>query len=548
MQFFSLFSSGKSTFARVAFRRAVEDPALFPTDVADGFKEAVTHCFEAGRVILLDLGKCELGEHVGDDPVRYFTSVVAKQCSPEADRVQIWNALPSGDTAWPTAMAVLNPDKGLFVLNIDETNTLLELRWGSSALRTFVGAIAKTTGCGAFVVTLSGTHVHAQHQALDPSKSQVKDISLPMLTTKHVEEVMQDFVSRCGSPMLVNDQPMLKYAAQLLGGVPRYLEILLFELGAKNGVWSKAVFTENVSNIDCRSINAVLEQCITRLTERYCRVMRVVHSAAIHPLLCAALFQLTLSREDEIAGRTVGDFEKDGVIFLHGKDPNLGVIVTAPFLLLRYAMTKQSSPPRLIRSISSFIDPKSTEQETLRILKLKYDAFKGLRDVVTLGDLYPLRASQQGTWGCKVIALPEEASIDVVTEEIRSSSQFTKLVKRSNGALQQNCGTAPFADSWLIPSSREFAVWHQDKRMNVAKKASQIGAVRSVKPDAVQAERRKCGNSNDPRLFVYITDEHWDATNNAQLEDDVLVIGRSEHVSFFGPLLAARRLFTSENE
>jgi hypothetical protein len=122
------------------------------------------------------------------------------------------------------------------------------------------------------------------------------------------------------------------------------------------------------------------------------------------------------------------------------------------------------------------------------------------------------------------------------------------LVKNSNGALQQNCGTASFADSWLIPSSREFAVWHQDKRKNAAKKATQGGGVRSVALRTVQDEHRKCGKSKNLRLFVYITDEQWDAGNNARLGDDVLVIGRSEHVSFFGPLLAARRLFSSDNQ
>ena len=139
--------------------------------------------------------------------------------------------------------------------------------------------------------------------------------------------------------------------------------------------------------MSCKSINSALERCVTDLSGRYRSTMQKVDSVQNHPLLCAALFQLELPRKRKVGDKSIGDLEKEGVIFLHGEGPNQRV--TAPFLLLRYAMTERRDPPRLLRTLSAFLDPSANEGETLRTLKLKYEAFEGLRNEVNLGDLYP---------------------------------------------------------------------------------------------------------------------------------------------------------------
>ncbi len=84
----------------------------------------------------------------------------------------------------------------LFIINIDETNALFESKnndWLRDALR----SLARVISHGYFLfVVLTGTHASELFDTVKSSNAKTEDISLPLLKSKHAEEVLLELANR----------------------------------------------------------------------------------------------------------------------------------------------------------------------------------------------------------------------------------------------------------------------------------------------------------------------------------------------------------------
>ena len=127
----------------------------------------------------------------------------------------------------------------MVVIYFDETNTVMAFDQGRHYLRQVLAAVQQFNRRrkGFIFCTLSGTNIRPLHDLLKASSGGMapKEIPLPLLQKDHVYQVLKDLWDRSKPDEEVNisqnASKKLDFVADVLGGVPRYIEMLVYSLG-----------------------------------------------------------------------------------------------------------------------------------------------------------------------------------------------------------------------------------------------------------------------------------------------------------------------------
>ena len=137
----------------------------------------------------------------------------------------------------------------MVVINFDETNMLMRSKEGQLYLSQVLAAAQEFNKQrkGFIFCIMSGTNVRPLHDLLLASSGgkAPKQIPLPLLKPHHVVQVLKDLFERSSPDEKVDFSQVCKrdldFVAQVLGGVPRYIELLVYSLGEQKDIRSFAM-------------------------------------------------------------------------------------------------------------------------------------------------------------------------------------------------------------------------------------------------------------------------------------------------------------------
>jgi hypothetical protein len=385
---------------------------------------------------------------------------------------------------------------------------------------------------------------------------------------------------------------------ELMAGNPRFLEVLLFRLGRPEGLvdrWEPSTFVTRLAEL--ASPSAVMDTWLSQVTgdvlKRYGHfddyLTRGISFGTIVPQLVGhTLFQWDIRREHTFEdGTTVQQLEEDGVIFLtpqavstasssaassargSSADPAYPstLRMVLPFLWLHriighYRLNHSSAIARLplVDTLQCILSPAQNEELTMAVLSLKCFC------LVKLGKQHVFASELLGVevGGDPQLLLPRvdetlwtvcKLDHQVVqakwrkwhTEQIGASSSSYSSSNSSSSSSNKpprshfflNGEHAPFWDSCALTSPPIFV---QDKQRLGSRR--RLAAGKPAQPSnwaSVEEEREKCLVPDSPRpIFLFCTDDLM-RDRPSPLPPSVALIDRSNHLKFFGPILAHRR-------
>lgn len=141
--FVSHTSLSQTTFCRKAFSRAVDvneqDKTIMWEGVDDEFRVIVQDCVDSGRQYRISFGEDPFMVHEAKDPGKSFALRLMWLCGAKAK----WEQLPEGRRILPQVIRHLtnSTKKSLIVVNLDETNKLMETQLGAEYLAHLLSAI-----------------------------------------------------------------------------------------------------------------------------------------------------------------------------------------------------------------------------------------------------------------------------------------------------------------------------------------------------------------------------------------------------------------------
>jgi len=395
---------------------------------------------------------------------------------------------------------------------------------------------------GFVFATLSGTNARPLHDLLRESSSGVapKEIPLPLLEVNHMQEVLLDLQQRqqCGRSL----GQQLDFVLEVLGGVPRYLEMLAFLLGQQDDTFTHKQYSAKLLDLGCEAPE-LLEGVKRLILEQYGGTFASMLGGIPRLRLAAySLFGWPVTRDLQIGELSIGDLEARGCVFVTGSDPNVTLHVPLVLLLLCVADgSAQVEPPMLLKHFDVMLSPDENERASLALLALKSAALRDIAGSAYVKQLFPNATVE---WAERQMTFEDYALYEAESRITTTTwpAALSKLQER--GAFVVNCKGAPFADMIIVPKGGTFVVFLQEKQRERAKE--QMLAERTVptlKVETVQEEHKKCDVST-PHLFVLITDEHFE--DFADLKSNEVVLPYDQHGAVMGPLLALLRSFNTQ--
>jgi hypothetical protein len=563
---------GKTTFCRKAFTKAADESggdenALWKgVDVDMKFQEVVKECVYKGRQFRISFGSsAPLGSEL--KPEHYANSLALRLLMAKTkERLSVdCGDLPEDSQMLKDVVGAITgrDSSALIVLNLDETNAVMEEEKGSAYLKGILSHIRQinTMDIGFVFVILSGTNVRRLHDLMVQTSAVAPvEIPLPLLTDSHVEEILQNLV-RCTASM----QPgglgeELKFAVQVLGGVPRYVEMLAFCLG-NNGddKFTHSTFKASLVSIPEPNAKSLLEQVKAMLIAQYgTTISSTLSQLPIQQLMCMSLFKWSVQRETEVGDYSLGELEYRGIVFFeHISNPNgestytiqLPLLLT---LLCFRSIQAQAEPdaeiPMLLNHFDVTLSSDENERNSLAMLALKCLGLQKTYQKIELKLLLPLKLNPNldESWKGETLEFTsfELAEAKSQVKEENWDVAFDSFKKK--GAFVKNCRFASFGgDMMIVPKNGKFVLIIQEKQGEKAKtKRSQNTTVPTCTYDNVRKEHDKCKISTR-HLFVFVTDEAF--TEYDQLLSNEIVLSHSDHIAAMGSLLALLRKFNHSN-
>jgi hypothetical protein len=428
---------------------------------------------------------------------------------------------------------------------LDETNMAMKTDQGVEYLMDVVAAVRhfNKQRKGFVFCILSGTNVRSLHDLVQQSSGQPpKEILLPLLTSEHILDVLQDMFERSNptEQVQISDERKeeLTFVVNVLGGVPRYVELLVYALGDTGNHFARMAYWKRLSSGDIEP-HAVMERVKEHINARYSRVFGdMLQTVPCKALAAYSLFGWRVTRLEKIGDKSVGDLETAGIVFLQGDK-----LVFPMILLLRMAKEGFGSEiPMLLRHFDVRLSSDESERNSLAIFCMKCAGVKETDNKITLKRLFPLEK-----FGKVSRVLYEQEMLFDSFQLIEWGHRITKSgwkgildrYKTTGGFLVNGKG-AKFADMVMISKGGNFVVFFQEKQREVAKRqATKKRKVPEMDYKYVKEEHDKC-NVSTKHLFIMITDEHygqWDL-----LQGNEIVLSPQYHEDAIGRQLALLRL------
>lgn len=289
-------------------------------------------------------------------------------------------------------------------------------------------------------------------------------------------------------------------------------------------------------------IEILLDNLTTSVMAHYPQVIERFANS-IELLSCYTLFQWPVLRASIINNSSVGNLEKEGLVFLQPVHNSPGSFVCiVPFITLYWAIkTRMVVHIPFLKDIKSYYSSEESENNSLHIvmaklwgLVQKYELKPDEDDLYTiwLSQLFPLRGSQAD------ITIKFRPQFKIMNAPHRIDTSNYKTYEESTLDTEciafLNAKGASFADAVIFSRPR---IGIQEKQSVVAKKRNLNGqAPASFSDSSFQKERAKFPKDD---IFVLITDEEIGAKNLGPLD---VLIGCDDFAQFAGPLIALRKL------
>ena len=527
-----------------------EEKTIMWEGVDDDFQRTVRECVDSGRQYRISFGGPTPLHDAEALPVNRVKSLAVRLVRAATGKflpVLNWAALPEGEALLQDVVKRLSGGQknALIVLNLDETNVVMSSEEGKQYLRSVLAALTGVNQLkvGFVFATLSGTNVRPLHNLLKETSSGVppKEIPLPLLEVKHMQEVLLDLQQRQKRGWSLGQQ--LDFALEVLGGVPRYLEMLAFLLGEQDGHFTHRKYCAELEEGRCDA-HSLLERVKGLILEQYGDEFVMMLGGVPRRLLAAySLFGWPVTRDFKIGDDSVGDLEAQGCVFVTGNGPNVTLHVPLVLLLLCLADGRGPDAPMLLTHFDVVLSPDENERASLALLALKSAAQQEINGGVCVNQLFP---DARVPWAEDQMTF-EDFGIWEAESRITQETWETALPKlQKRGAFVVNCKGAPFADMIMVPKDGQFAIFIQEKQGEGAKEKQLAGkTVPTFKIGDVRREHDKC-NVPFRHLFVLITDKGFDAVD--KLAPNELVLPYDQHGAVMGPLLALLRKFNHSNK
>jgi hypothetical protein len=401
-----------------------------------------------------------------------------------------------------------------------------------------------------FVFTIfSGTNARSLHNLLKESSSGTPpaEIPLPLLEVSHMREVLLDLASRGGGGGVTRLDAQLEFMLQVVGGVPRYVEILAFLFG-ENGArkFNVKSYCDRLSSMG--KVPVLLEELKDRIKTRYGeQYSSMVQGLPLDAIVALTLFAWPVAKTALVGEETVAELEECGILFLQ-PGANDCFVARLPLVLLLFSVPKGTSTAMLLRHFDVMLSPDENERNSLAIVSMKCRGLVGLGGGITLGDLFPMEAKLfsklDQKWSATLFKCKDYAPKTAENQITMKTWDRAYRKLRNDGALVKNARNAEFADMVLIGYNGTI-VFIQEKQREAAK-GQQIDCltVPTLKIQGVRDEHKKC-NVQNSHLFVLITDEQFTAYDS--LTSNEIVISYKEHEAMMGALLALLRKFNHKN-
>jgi hypothetical protein len=547
---------GKTTFCRKAFTRSIDgsyiDALWEGVKSKETFFSVVKSSVNAGRQYRISLGgpgpmSCEL-----TDPAKSFSYRLLKCLTKNAKMKDV--TFEEAPLLEDLLTSLTNSVKeSLIVVNIDETNRIFEQKDGKSYLIKVLSAVEQfnTLQKGFVFCIMSGTNVRDLHDTLKAASygQPPEEIPLPLLSNDHVKEIMEDLVYRVNKASRGRKAkvgPGLQFVLKVLGGVPRYVEALVFCLG-KN---ETNIFdgTKYIAGMQIPpDPHFLLNQVQMSIGETYGSEFRATmdkyaRNEGWTALLAASLFQWDIHRDDKIREYRIRELESRGVLFVvttrdaaNGRE---SFSIVFPLLFMAYVLPKSQECPMLLRHFDVLLSPDENERNTLAIFLLKCKALTVMNRPITVDALFP---------GCAPNLLWRETPLEFDRFELlewqnQTWSRFVSEIQHGKSGFYVNAKGASFADMFIVSKNAEYAIMIQEKQVEGAKaKMLKSGTVPSFRYNLVQTEHDNC-NIATPHLFVLVSDMGFHAGDWGKIQDNEIVFPCNEHAKAIGPLLALLRL------
>jgi Cdc6-like AAA superfamily ATPase len=439
-------------------------------------------------------------------------------------------------------------DERLLIVNLDETNELLDNDEGKQYLKKLFRILRNAAKSFSLLTILSGTHSVELFQQVKISQCKFIDIELPLIELEPAKEIILGMTTNSNSYQVSH---FLEYLLKLCGGVGRYIEVAIIQMSimgsAKmNGALTVGFnpiayeyFLENLQTSE--NIENLLAQLTVGVLTHYPKVFSR-YAPCIELLSCYTLFQWKVQRETIIKGLCVGDLEKEGLVFLQPiQDASDDYLCIIPFITLYWAITNSNQNVQIpfLKDIKSYFSPDESENNSLHIIMAKLWGLtqkNGLTAdtsgvcTIMLSELLILRDEQPDV---KIKFRPEFTIIDAPHRIDLSNYVTFKSQAKSLAFL--NVKGATFTDAVVFC---EPMIGIQEKQSVVAKKRI-VDGIEPAKFNnkSFQAERAKFPVDD---IFVLISDVKQ---GDIVLGKNDIFIDYENFTKFAGPLIALRKLY-----
>jgi hypothetical protein len=267
----------------------------------------------------------------------------------------------------------------LLIINLDETNDLIGFEVGKMFLKMLFRILRNAADSFCLLTILSGTHSVELFDQIQISQCKFVDIELSLIGLDGTKEVI---LGMTANPSENTISPFLEYILTLCGGVGRYLELAIIQMSIIGGAEMDNTtvtgfklnayehFLKNMQN--SQNIETLLDKLTAAVLVYYPKVF-LKFSESIELLSCYTLFQWPVQRNSTINRFTVGDLEKEGLVFLHPKlnAPDYYICIV-PFITLYWAI-KNSNQVQIpfLKHIKSNLSPDESENNSLHIMMAK---------------------------------------------------------------------------------------------------------------------------------------------------------------------------------
>jgi len=588
---------GKTTFAKRAYEKRDVYSGLLNEEVM----EAVDDCCFAGRIFRIACDAFPLSELHGGNIRWFFARLLLYEALKGRLSIgytefcrQLRTVIPLADILDTILKYYPCQTSGmpLFIINIDETNTLLTPSHGVF-LQEIIKAVLDVNTMDQRLVfpVLSGTHAVDLFSSLNISGTRFKDTPLTLFTVKQAEEIIMDLANRGleenSSERIKYLSPYLTHLIELLGVVGRFLEVLIIEMAVLG--WAALNGNPTVDSTKFRieglrwflrtqqdsptGCQALLDGTKSSINSNYCNYKEAFkcNTDIIPDLVIYSLFGWEVTRKTVLGKRrrdeenqeyTVGDAEKNGLVYVvnatnAANDNKKKLKLPAlTFHQISHLLSPTNFPNfKLIGSLDHVLSPDQNESYALQILVLRlFGIYRRLfRDGITptnglyscqLSDLIPVLRDGQPN---PRIGFPAKFALNSAPYLINKKS-WNDFDDRNNNFRSlsdtiaiHNLQNASFADGILLTTPLIFI----QSKQQVTSRQRQIQGYSGniLEKGLVKNEHKKVTDANvGEHIFVLETDAH--ATADETYLDNEVVVTSDNRERFFGETLSQIKLFS----